>query len=180
MNTAELRALQTLILATPACAPYVHTNEMDPITGAEVVVKDRAIAGILSVNRTRPQTHLITERGVRESLPIVSGATFLKVLRELSESETAPAWLPTVLTGIGVPTEDQWAYHDALRCGWTWLRADGLDLSAVKVRQLLDLIVAGHNELASAATALKALGQVPDPVSPDNVSLALRGPWGDE
>jgi hypothetical protein len=153
---------------------------MPKISGPEAYAKDSAVAAIVSAGRVRLQTRMISARGVRESLTIVDGATFLKVLRELSEEVTVPAWLSTVLTALTVPVGAHWAYFDTLQCAWGWLQGDGLDLAATKTRSMLDLIVAGHPELVSASVTLKALAEVSDPVSVADVSLAIRGPWGDE
>ena len=180
MNTNELRALQAQILANHACQQHVITNDMPRIASAEAFAKDAAIAEILSVGRTRLAPFMISERGVRANLPIKDGALFIKTLRDLSEASDVPAWLSAALGQIGVAEEDKWAYFDTLQCGYTWLRADGLDVGEATVRQLLDLLGLGVPPLAGAIAHLKSLGMEPDPITAADVSLALRGPWGDE
>jgi hypothetical protein len=180
MDTQFLRALQTQILADAECAPHVHTNDMPRISSEEVRVKDAAVAQIISGKRTRLVSKTVTERGVRAAMSIMDGSLFIKTLRELSEATTAPAWLTTVLTAMGVPGPAQWAYFETLQCGYPWLRADGLDVGEPTVRQLLDLLAAGVPSLGAATVQLKSLGVVPDPVTADQVSRAVRGPWGDE
>ena len=135
---------------------------------------DAAIAEALSAGRTRLRSHIITERGVRQYLSIVDGAAFLKLLRDVNQATTAPAWLTAVLNALGVPSEQQWAYFDTLQCGWAWLRAEGIDLGASQVQSMLDLIAAGNNSLASACASLKALGTEPDPVHVNDVSAVLN------
>ena len=46
MTPQFLRALQTQINATPACAEFVHTNDLPKISSAEAAAKDKAIADI--------------------------------------------------------------------------------------------------------------------------------------
>lgn len=155
--------IRDAIAARPELAPLVAARE------------DKLIADALSVGRTRPRSHIMTERGARETLSIVDGAAFLKLLRDINAASSAPPWLTAVLTAMAVPSGDQWAYLDALQCGWTWLRAEGLDVGTTKVAALLDLIAAGNPSMASACATLKALGVEPDPISTGQVSDALNG-----
>lgn len=172
----DLNALWVEIQANPACAPHIHTNDLPKLDAASARAKDQAIADILSAGRVQITPFIATERSVREALPIVDGAEFLKLLRDMAEQDAAPAWIGAVLAVMQVPAEQHWAYHDALRCGWPWLRGTGLDVASSRVRQMLDLIAAGVPSLASACATLKALAEQPDVVSADEVSRAVRGP----
>lgn len=181
MTPQLLRALQAEILADDECTPFVHTNDMPKISSEEAVAKDRAVAAIRNAKRpAKPRPCLLSERGVRSSLPIVQGALLVKTLRDLEAATEPPGWLTAVLGALKVPAADQWAYFDALQCGHAWLRAEGLDVSVQRTRDMLDVLAAGVPELAEAATTLKALGRQPDDITADQVSRALRGPWGDE
>lgn len=170
-------ALLAEIQANPACAPYIHTNDMPKLGGAEAAAKDQAIADIINVGRVRRVSHMITERGVRESLSIRDAALFLKALRDLSSAVEMPVGIGAVLTQMGVNANEHWAYLDALQCGWSWLKGDGLDLGSAKVSELLQLIAAGLPETATACTELSKKALVPDPVCSADVSRAVRGPW---
>ena len=181
MTPQLLRALQAEILADAECAPFVHTNDMPKIGSDEAAAKDQAIATIRNGKRPpKARPCQLSERGVRSALPIVQGALLIKTLRDLEAATAAPAWLSAVLGALKVPADQQWAYFDTLQCGHAWLRAEGLDVGVQRTRDMLDVLAAGVPELAEAAATLKALGLQPDPITPDQVSRALRGPWGDE
>jgi hypothetical protein len=53
------------------------------------------------------------------------------------------------------------------------------DIGNPVVRQAIDSMV-GTLLTAEQATALKALAEVPQTITAADVSLAMRGPWGDE
>jgi hypothetical protein len=172
----DYHALWAEIQANPACAPHIHTNDMPKIGSAEAVAKDRAIADILSDGRKRRQSNMITERGVREALPILDASVFLKALRELETATELPAGIADLLTLAGVPADDHWAYLETLKCGWSWLRGDGLDVGSDKVAEMLELIGGGIPASAAACLALTDLAWVDDPITADDVSRAVRGP----
>lgn len=181
MNPEFLRALQAEIQADPECAPFVHLNTDPKISGTEAFAKDKAIADIRNAKRPpKARPCLLSERGVRSALPIVQGALLIKTLRDLEQASEPPAWLTATLTALKVPTGDQWAYFDTIQCGHAWLRAEGLDVGVQRTRDMLDVLAAGVPQLAEAAATLKALGLQPDDITADQVSRALRGPWGDE
>ena len=48
----DYNALLAEVQANPACAEYIHTNEMPKISGQEALAKDQAIADI--INAARP------------------------------------------------------------------------------------------------------------------------------
>lgn len=205
------RELQALILSGPRaaeCAPFVRENgpaetyteqiplEVDGVVqkdqAGEIIMRtvtrkvspyanDKAIADIISQGRNRLVSRMISERGVREALPVVQGYAFLRTLRELNEANEAPAWLTAAFDQAGIPAPAHAAYFDTVKCGWDWLRNDaGLDLGAAKVQALLDIIALGQPGLVDAVVTLKQLAMAEDRVTPEQVSVALRGPWGDE
>lgn len=158
----DLNALWAQIQATEACGPYIHTAEMPKISSQEAYAKDAAVAAILSVGRTRLHPRLVSERGVLEALGPVEGDAVLTAL----ESITSPDALP----------EAARPYYGAIRRGVAWLKGDGLDVGSPTTRQMLDLLAAVGLIGAASVTTLKALGEVPDPISADHVSRAIRGP----
>lgn len=155
-------ALWVQIQADPACAPHVYTNDMPKLSGADVVLKDQAIADIISVGRMRIVSHMVTERGVLESLGPADGDAFLTAL----EAIQAPADLPIDLRG----------YIGAIRRGVAWLKSDGLDVGAGTTRALLDALAMFDVVAPAAVARLKALATQPDPVTAADVSRAVRGP----
>jgi len=179
MNTERLRDLQKEILSDEDCQPFIVTADDEKTNAVE---SDRAIAVIR--NRKRPpklRAHMISERGVRASLSIIDGAVLIKTLRDLSTAVgVPPQWLTDVLNAVKVHEPAHWAYFDTMQCGYTWLRGDGLDLGSQATRDMLGLIAAGVPSLAPAVSTLKALAEEPDNITADEVSRALRGPWGDE
>ena len=178
MTPQKLRALQAEILADEECKPFVVTADDEK---TDAIERDRTIAAIRNGKRPpRLRPHMISERGVRAALPIIEGALLIKTLRDLSAAVTMPPWLGAVLGAVKVPEAAQWAYFDTMQCGYTWLRGDGLDLGSTTTRDMLGLIAGGVPELAPAVAKLRALAEEPDTITADEVSRALRGPWGDE
>lgn len=172
----DYNALWAEIAAKPECAEFIHSNAMEKITGAEAQAKDQAIADIINVGRKRRRSHMLTERGVREALPIVDASVFLKTLRVLESATGLPAGIAGLLAAAGVPEDEHWAYQETLQCGWSWLRGDGLDVGSDKVAQMLQLIGGGLPTTSAACLQLAQLGWVADPVTAADVSRAVRGP----
>ena len=137
---------------------------------------DTAIAAHISRGRTRLQSTLVSERGVRSALSIVQGASFIKLLRDLEQATAAPAWLVAVCDALKIPEPVRWAYVDTLQCAYPWLKATGLDVGVQTTRDMLDLMAAGNPSLSSACQAIKALAEVPDPVDSYTVRRAC---WSD-
>lgn len=159
----DYAALLAEIQANPACAPHIHTNEMEPISGAAVLVKDREIAAIISAGRVRVVSHMITERGVLEVLGAAAGDTFLAALEAIKAADNLPAALQS--------------YFGAIHRGVAWLKTDGLDVGSQTVRVLLDGLAAFSIVDGASVAKLKSLAEVSDPVTAADVSRAIRGPW---
>lgn len=170
MTPQFLRALQAEILGNPACAPFVHTNEMPKIPAAEARAKDGAIAAILSPGRKRPRSRLITERGIVALLgpDDTGGEGFLQKLDDFGAATLPPEHpLKTKQRGI--------------RRMLAWLKSDeGLDVGDEGTQQLLLALGQVGVVPMAQAQAVAALGLEDDPVTIDQVSRAVRGPWGDE
>ena len=178
MTPQKLRGLQAEILADEECKPFVVTADEEK---TDAIERDRAIPAIRNDKRPpRLRPHMISERGVRASLSILEGAALIRTLRDLSAATDMPKWLSDVLAAVHVPAEMQWAYFDTMQCGYSWLRGDGLDLGSKATRDMLGLIAAGVPALGLAVAKLSALAEEPDTITADEVSRALRGPWGDE
>lgn len=171
-------ALRSSILSgpnAPACAEHVVTNDSpkDP----DYYAKDCAIAALISDGRTRRASRVVNELDIRRLLPVLDASRLIKALRDLESATSLPPGIAGLLTAAGVPESDHWAYLETLQSGYAWLRADGLDVGTERVLEMLQLIGGGLPETSAACTQLAALGLVPDPVTPADVSRALRGPW---
>lgn len=158
----SLELLWAEIQASPACAPHVYTNDQPKLSGAEVAVKDQAIADILSVGRMQVVSHVVTERGVLEALGPADGDAFLTALESIQVPENLPGALRP--------------HIGAIRRGVAWLKSDGLDVGSGTARSLLDGLAAFTVVSAIAVSRLKALAERPAVVTAADVSRAVRGP----
>ena len=141
---------------------------------------ERAIAAHISGGRTRVESLTMSERGVRSSLSIVEGASFIRLLRELSQATEAPGWLLAVFGALKIPESVRWAYLDTLQCAYPWLQREGIDVGSETTRGMLDLIAAGNPPLATACQMIKGKAEVPDPVDSFAVRRAVwsaEGKW---
>ncbi len=166
----RLRALQTEILSGPRsseCAAFVNDGS-DPARKHSAPADDAAIAAILSEGRTRIVSQQVGDGAVAIALGIPGGPVFLYQL-ELA-ADTSPG---------ASATDEQVAQHAIARQAWRSLQRGSLDVGNAVVRDALDAMV-GTLLTADQATAVKALAEVADQVSVADVSLAMRGPWGDE
>lgn len=152
MTPQFLRALQTLINNTPACAQYVHTNDMPKISGIEAKAKDQAIADIVNMGRTRPKAYEIGKGTIVEVLGLPGANAFLDII------------------------DGDSTYRHVKH-----LLQDGrLRIDSTLVVNLVQGFMQANVISAEGGAALLALGREPDPVSAAEVSRAVRGPWGDE
>lgn len=166
----DLRSLQAEILSGPKsseCKPYVNDGS-DPSRKASAPSDDQAIAALLSAGRTKIASRQIDDRDVAIALGIPGGPVFLYQL-ELA-AETVPG---------ASATDEQIAQHAIARQAWRSLQKAALDIGNPVVRSAIDAMV-GTLLTAEQASAVKALAEIPDPVTVADVSLAMRGPWGDE
>ncbi len=147
------RELQTHILSVIECAPYVQTNEMPKISGSVVRAKDQAIANILNAAGSfkRLNTRMIGIGTVLDTLGADTGAA--------------------VLDGLYAAASADRALFYALKL----LERGELDVSLSSTRAKMDALLP-----TGIAAALKALAETPETISAAQVSVALRGPWGDE
>ena len=166
----RLRDLQEEILYGPRsaeCAPFVNDGS-DPARKASAPADDAAIAEILSEGRTRIVSREIGDGAVAIALGIPGGPVFLYQLE--MAAETSPG---------ASATDEQVAQHAIARQAWRSLQKASLDIGNAVVRAGIDSMV-GTLLTADQAAAVKELAEVPDIVSVADVSLAMRGPWGDE
>lgn len=176
MTPTELWAV---IQATPSCAAHIVLSE--PKVDAGIArAGDQAIADILNAlptMRVLKAEREITKRGVRNALDVVPAATFLKLLKELGEAQTIPAEFAAVLTAMGVPEADHWAYLDTLQEAWDSLQTGGaIDLVKPRTLAMLQLIKAARPDVATACDALTADAYEEPAITAEQVSRAVRGP----
>lgn len=159
MNPAFLRALQSAIQADPACAALAITPEMGKVEGGAHEA-DKAIAALLN------------------AADYATG------------SAEVPAWWAKRLLikrGKWVDIEDAAAdrAHPARKVAASAvsqatsadMRVNFLDPASGPVMD--GLIMAGLMDTDDKAD-LEALSRTPSNITADQVSRALRGPWGDE
>lgn len=166
----RLRALQTEILSGPRaseCAPFVNDGS-DTSRKHFAPSDDAAIAAILSEGSAKVISREVGDGAVAIALGIPGGPVFLYQLERAAE--TAPGESATA---------EQIVQHAIARQAWRSLQKGSLDVGNPVVRDAIDAMV-GTLLTADQATAIKALAEVDDPVSVADVSLAVRGPWGDE
>ncbi|MBC2668769.1 hypothetical protein ACFOON_15115 [Novosphingobium piscinae] len=110
-----------------------------------------AIAEALSIGRTTIVSRPIGIGSVLDALGPVAGAQVLDTLKALSEQDRVVYW------------------------AWYLLEAGTLDIGLPTSRAQLDELAAGGVMTAAQATALKALAEIPDPVTSSMVTAALEG-----
>lgn len=159
-ETAYLRALQAAILATPACAEHVHTNDMAKITGDEAAAKDRAIAAVMNAAGHGAGTRAVPAWQAKKLL--IKRGRWRSIVLAANDAQH-----PAVEAAYAAVALAEDARMDA----------DFLDPAA---DPLLDALVATALIDAADRAALEAMCRTPSAVTPDEVSRALRGPWGDE
>jgi hypothetical protein len=115
---------------------------------------DQAVADILSVGRVRI---VPTEIGVGTILATLgpNGGAFLDGLVSMGETDRNTHWA-----------------MDLVKQG-------KFDIGMAGTRSQMRSIAESNPVIAPMFEALLALAEVPDPYTPEQVSIALRGPWGD-
>lgn len=164
----DFRALQTEILSGPRaadCAPFVNDGS-DPSRKATAPADDQAIADLLTPGRTTPGDKLISDGDVAIALGIPDGPLFLY---QLEQAAIAPAG----------QSAQEIAIHAVARQAWRSIQRGDFWIGNPTVRAAIDAMI-GTLLAAEQATAIKALAEVPAPVTAADVSRAMRGPWGDE
>jgi hypothetical protein len=155
---------------------------------AEVLARDRKVAEIIGPKLTPAVVaHPISMQGLRGALGDVEGERFVRALRALktaSQTDAVPEWLTTVLTSIGRPADTHALTLGTIGAAVDMLGTDkGIDVGDPTTRGLIDLLAAGQAVggpvTAAACTTIKALAHRPRVVTAADVSVALRGPWGD-
>jgi len=166
----RLRDLQEEILYGPRsaeCAPFVNDGS-DAARKHSAPADDAAIAAILSDGRTRIVSREIGDGAVAVALGIPGGPVFLYQLELTANANPGES-----------ATYEQIARISIARQTWRSLQKASLDIGNPVVRAGIDVMV-GTLLTADQAAAVKSLAEVPDTVSVADVSLAMRGPWGDE
>lgn len=192
------RQLQTAILADADSAAWVTPDVPKMIDGQpnpawrpghEVRARDAKVAEIIAPKLPPVIVpHPISEQGLRGALGDVEGERFMRALRALqlaSQTDTVPPWLTAVLTTMGRAAETHALTLGTLGAAVGMLDTDkGIDVGDPATRGMLDLLAAGQAAggpaIAASCAVLKGLALRPVSVSADQVSNALRGPWGDE
>lgn len=110
--------------------------------------------------RTSVRAHMVTERGIASALGAEDGEAFLVALETFSAANLNPAH----------PLK---AAQPAIARQLAWLKRDGLDVGDAVTRALLDTLAATGDADAGQAAAVKALAEVPEPVSELEIRRAI-------
>lgn len=173
MTPAQQAALESLV------SRVLTASEITTIDPLLVTRDDVAIAKVLSNGRVKYQTKMITERGVRAAMSTTGASTLLRLFKDAAKDVALgniPAWLPPVLTAVGVPASMHLDYAEAIASAQNWLLQEaGVDIGSPASRQMLDLIAMSDTaKYGAAVTTLKGLASQPDPISFNDVSNALN------
>ena len=125
---------------------------------------DAAIAAALSVGRTKPVSKIITARGIAAAYP--GGAIASEVV--LMKLEGTAASL------IASTDQSQKVLGSLLLRQLVFLKGDGLDFGDPTLRGMLDSFASMGILTSTEAANLKSMALVPDPISVNDVSLALN------
>ena len=156
-------ALWSEIQSNPECTPHIVPSF--PKADEAAQAGDAAIAAILSAGRTRIEpSKLVNDGEVAVALGIPGGPLFLYSLEQAAE--TAP--------GEDADQDDVVA-HAVSRQAWRSLLKGQFNIGDASVRAAIDSMV-GRLLTAEQAVTIKALAEVPAPVSASDVSRAVRGP----
>lgn len=150
------RELQTLILATPACAQHVHNNDMAKIGAEDARAKDQAVADALAASGALTQiaSRKIGEDDVLRDMGVAAGDEVLTKLETLALSDSK------VLRAMRL------------------LGQGDLDIGHDQTQAMIEALPPPFTEAEKLALKNMALSTVA--VSGAEVSTALRGPWEDE
>lgn len=158
MTATELRALQAAILARDDCAPHVVTNDMGKVPDGPA--KDAAIADILNAAGYGASSRAVSCH-LAKKLLIKRGRW--RAITQAAQNDEHPA-VEAAYAAVALAEDAR-------------MDADFMDESA---GPLLAGLVATSLLSADDVAALRDLCAVPGRVTAADVSLALRGPWGDE
>lgn len=154
-------ALQAEILASAACAPYIHDNTAPKLSADAVLPKDQAIADILNAGRKVVGEYWLTDRGLVSDLVAATGNTDMadSILTKLdtlaNSSRSTRAMMNRLQTDVrGVNFGDA-----ALRAQFQYLGGMGV-FTVDEVAAVLALALQDAPKITAA-----------------DVSRAVRGPW---
>ena len=162
------QALYNEIMTGPKaaeCAPFVHSNEMPKISGAEAAEKDNAIATILNQDRTKIVSKEIGDGMLSLALGLPDGPVFVYKLKQLAATQ-----LP-----VDAPIEQVTPVAVAQQAVNS-LAKGGFDIGNPGVRAAIDSFV-GSLLTADQAQDIKAIAEVPDVLTAAQIGKAIRGPW---
>lgn len=147
----DYNALWAEIQANPACAPHIYTNDLPKLPGAEVVLKDQAIADIISIGRKKI-VHTPIGPGTIMAVMKPNGGAFLNTLEAMASSDANVKWV-MILINRGV-----------------------YDIGNPAAQELMAKFCIDHPEMADSIAALMKIPEQDDPVTAADVSRAVRGP----
>lgn len=159
----DYNALWAEIQANPACAPYITLSE--PKGPAEIArANDQAIADIISTGRTKVVSREVGDGAIALALGTQAGPLFIYKLRRLAATTLPDDATDEQIIPVAVA---QQAVESLAKVGF--------DVGNPDVRAGLSMFE-GTLLTAVQIKAIKALAEIPDPITADDVSRAVRGP----
>lgn len=153
-------SLRNEILSKADCAEHIVTNDMpkDP----DYAAKDKAIAQIVSAGRTKIVSKEVGDGAISLALGIPDGPVFIYRLKQLAATvlpadATIEQIIPVAVAQQAVASMEK----------------VGLNVGLPGVRAGIDLFI-GVLLTEDQATTIKALAEVPEIITPADVSIALR------
>ncbi len=160
MTPTYLRALQSAILASPACAEHVIDNSAGKVPADEARAKDQAIADIMREQGFGAGSRAVPAWQAKRQL--IMRGKWRAIVQAAQDAEH-----PAV----------EAAYAAVALADDARMDADFCDPTAVP---LIGALVATGLLSEEDAQMLRDMSVTPSAVAAADVSRALRGPWGDE
>lgn len=158
MTPAHLRALQSAIQSDPECMALAVMPALGKVEGG-AYAQDKAIATILNGKGYGTSSRAVSCHLAKKLL--IKRGKWRAIVRASEDDEHAAVEAAYAAVALAEDARMDADFNDA---------AAGPLLAALVVSGLLD---------DTDSAALRAMCRVPSNVTADQVSLALRGPWGD-
>lgn len=164
MTAAQQAALETL---AGRVLTALEITTIDPWLDSDNR-RDDLIAGLLSIERRKISSTMVSSRGLAEKLeggPVAAEIVLGKLEKFVSDSEVM---LDTAENSTAK------MYGKILKRQLSFLNSEGLDFGSAALRGMLDGFASLTIITVDEATKLKAIASTRDPLSQDTVSRALN------
>jgi hypothetical protein len=147
------------------CFEYVHDNIMPKIDAQAALAKDTAIAEILSRDRKKIVSTKVGDGAISLALGMPDGPVFLYNLRRIANTVLHPEAIMEEVIPVAIAQQVVAS-----------LSKGEFDVGDPSVRAGIDMFV-DVLLTAEQASLIKALAEVPDVITHQQVGKAIRGPW---